>query len=157
MGALFTEICESVPPTPADAQLAQESSRRLAHLLADKQQTPIGIHIGFEGEPADSISIPVAAFRLLKDILAEMARGNAVALIPVQAELTTRQAADLLNVSRPFLIEQLEKGLIPYRKVGTHRRILFSDVQSYKQKMDHSRLAVLEELSAIDQKLGLGY
>jgi len=86
-----------------------------------------------------------------------MAKGNAVTLIPVHAELTTQQAAQILNVSRPFLIEQLEKGVIPYRKVGTHRRVMFKDLMEYKQTMDHSRLNALEELSAIDQELGLGY
>ena len=78
-------------------------------------------------------------------------------LIPVHAELTTQQAADILNVSRPFLIEQLEKGVIPYRKVGTHRRVMFEDLMEYKQTMDHNRLKALEELSVIDQELGLGY
>ena len=86
-----------------------------------------------------------------------MAKGNAVTLIPVHAELTTQQAAKILNVSRPFLIEQLEKNIIPYRKVGTHRRVMFKDLMEYKQTMDHNRLNALEKLSAIDQELGLGY
>ncbi len=110
-----------------------------------------------ENEPEESISIPVTAFRLLNSILTEMAKGNAVTLIPVHAELTTQQAAHILNVSRPFLIEQLEKGAIPYRKVGTHRRVMFKDLMKYKQTMDRNRLNALEELSAIDQELGLGY
>ena len=76
-----------------------------------------------------------------------------MALIPVQAELTTRQAADILNVSRPFLIEQFEKGLIPYRKVGTHRRVMLKDLMEYKATMEKSGLKALEELSAIDQEL----
>ena len=78
-------------------------------------------------------------------------------MIPVHAELSTQQAAQILNLSRPFLLEQLAKGVISYRKVGTHRRVMFKDLMEYKQTMDHNRLKALEELSALDQKLGLGY
>ena len=90
-------------------------------------------------------------------MLTEMGKGNGIALIPVHAEVTTQQAADLLNVSRPFLIEQLEKGLIPFRKVGAHRRMFFRDVMTYKQRIDRNRLKALDELSALDQELRLGY
>ena len=147
----------AVPPTAADAQLALESSRRLTQFLAARPKKALRVRIEPENEPEESISIPVTAFRLLNSILTEMAKGNAVTLIPVHAELTTQQAADILNVSRPFLIEQLEKGVIPYRKVGTHRRVMFKDLMEYKQTMDHNRLKALEELSVIDQELGLGY
>ncbi len=157
MAVILAEIEEAVPPTAADVQLAAESSRRLTQLLAAKPKKALRVRIGPENAPEESISIPASAFRLLNNILAEMAQGNAVALIPVHAELTTQQAADILNVSRPFLIEQLEKGVIPHRKVGTHRRVLFKDLMEFKQTMDHNRLQALEELSAIDQKLGLGY
>ena len=88
-------------------------------------------------------------------MLTQMAQGNAVTLIPIHAELTTQQAADILNVSRPFLVEQLEKNAIPYRKVGTHRRILFKDLMDYKANMDRNRLKALEELSAQGQELGI--
>lgn len=148
---------EVYPPSAEDSEMALESSRQLTRFLASQHEKPLQVRIKAENEPGESISIPVTAFRLLNGILTEMAKGNAVTLIPVHAELTTQQAADLLNVSRPFLIEQLEKAVIPYRKVGTHRRILFKDLLQYKQTMNHNRLDALDELSAIDQELGLGY
>ena len=157
MAIMLTEIQEAVTPTAADAQLARESSRRLTQFLAAKPKKSLRVRIEPENEPEESISIPVSALQLLNGILTEMAKGNAVTLIPVHAELTTQQAAQILNVSRPFLIEQLEKGVVPYRKVGTHRRIMFKDLMEYKQTMDRNRLNTLEELSAIDQELGHGY
>ena len=157
MATLLAAIEEAAPPTAADARLALESNRRLTTLLAARPKKTLRVRIEPVNEPEESISIPVTAFRLLNSILAEMAQGNAVTLIPVHAELSTQQAAQILNVSRPFLIEQLEKGVISYRKVGTHRRVMFKDLMEYKQTMDHNRLKALEELSALDQKLGLGY
>lgn len=152
-----TDLQESHSPSADDKYLAIESSRQLTRILASHQESPLHVRIERENEAGESISIPASAFRLLNDILTEMAKGNAVTLIPVNAELTTQEAADLLNVSRPFLIEQLENGILPYRKVGTHRRILFNDLLAYKQTMNHKRLNSLSELSAIDQELGLGY
>jgi len=157
MAIMLTDIQEAVAPTAADAQLALESSRRLTKILAAKPRKSLRVRVELENEPEESVLIPVTAFRLLNSILTEMAKGNAVTLIPIHAELTTQQAADILKVSRPFLIEQLEKGNIPFRKVVTHRRVMFKDLMEFKRTMDHNRLAALEELSAIDQELGLGY
>lgn len=159
MGRKIADPYEFVAPTEADTKLAQESGRRLTRFLKTKGRLkkPLSVRIESDNEKNEPILIPEAAFRLLNGILSEMAKGNAVSLIPVDAELTTRQAADILNVSRPFLIEQLEKGLIPFRKVGTHRRVMYKDLMTYKQSMNQNRLQSLEELSALDQELGLGY
>lgn len=157
MTAALGELPGTVTPSPADTRLAQESSRKLAKLLEAKKKE-LHLRIQSDDEPGETVAVPLSAFRLLGDILTEMARGNAVTLIPVHAELTTQQAAELLNVSRPYLIDLLEKGEIPHRKVGSHRRILFQDLMAYKRKIDAARLKDLEELSALDQELGgMGY
>ncbi|HEY8506573.1 MAG TPA: helix-turn-helix domain-containing protein [Gemmataceae bacterium] len=156
MATKLSELPEPVTPTPDDTRLAQESSRRLAKLLGGRKKR-VRFRIRPDDGPEEAIAIPLPALRLLADILTEMAKGNAFTLIPLRAELTTQQAADLLNVSRPFLIEQLEKGAIPFRKVGKHRRVLFQDLVAYKQKMDQNRLKALDELAAQAQELDMGY
>ena len=156
MSAVPTTFPETVTPTEADTRLAEESSRRLARLLGKRHRT-LRLSVQADDDVEQSVAIPVAAFRLLADILTQMAQGNAVTLMPIHAELTTQQAADLLNVSRPFLIRLIEDGQIPFRKVGTHRRIRFDDLMAYKQKVDQGRLKALEELAAEAQKRGMGY
>lgn len=101
------------------------------------------------------IRLPHSVLKVLVEVVHEMARGNAVRVMPIHAELTTQQAAELLNVSRPFLVSLLEQGEIGYRKVGTHRRILLEDLLVYKDRRDRERLSALDELAKEDQRLGL--
>src|SRR5438876_685183 len=150
MTAALAQSFETVAPTEADTQLARESSRELAtHKLGRRSSVRIQV---LDGQEPKTVALPASALRLLQHILTEMAQGNAVTLIPIHAELTTQQAAELLNVSRPFLVGLLESGQIPHRKVGTHRRVLFRDVLAYKHKNDAERLKALEELTAQAQE-----
>ncbi len=157
MPTVLSNFPETFTPTEDESILARESSRQLTKLMAVKRKKPLRVTIQPEGAPDEAISIPLSAFRVLTEILTHMANGNAVTLIPIHAELTTQEAADILNVSRPFLVEQLEKQAIPFRKVGTHRRILFKDLMDFKQTMDQNRLRSLEELAAQAQELDMGY
>ena len=141
---------------PEDEVLqARDVCRQMGHWTDQGQ--PLSLRLQREGQSDEAVMIPPTAFRLLKEVLTQMAQGKPVAIVGLDEELTTQQAADLLNVSRPFLVEQLEKNRIPFRKVGTHRRVLFRDVMEFKATMDRNRLSALEELSALDQQLGLGY
>jgi excisionase family DNA binding protein len=145
-----------IAPTAEDATLARASSRTLASYVQNKQPY-CNIRIMQDDTTGESVAIPAAAFCLLVDILAQMAQGNAVTLIPVKKELTTQEAADILQVSRPYLVGLLESGEIPYRKVGTRRRVKTQDLIDYKNWIDAQRMHSLEELAAQAQELNMGY
>jgi excisionase family DNA binding protein len=156
MSTLIPETFETAAPTEADTQLARESSRRLAAHPLGKRPS-VRIQVLDDGEDAEPVAVPVSALRLLLHALTEMAQGNAVTLIPVHAELTTQQAADLLNVSRPYVVKLLDEEKIPYRSVGKYRRVRFDDLMAYKRKDDAARARIADQLAAEAQELGMGY
>ena len=120
-----------------------------------RDSDPVELKIPDLPSAEGTLRLPVSAVRLLVRILEEMARGNAVTLIPVHAELTTQEAAEMLNISRPSLIQLLDEGKIDYRRVGTHRRVRFEGLMKYKRGAEAARKAALEELAAYDQEIGI--
>lgn len=157
MSTLTLHTAETLIPNTQEAEIARQSSKILARHLASDTKQPVQVTLQASlGSPA-IITLPASTLRLLLNILIQIADGNAVALVPIHAELTSQEAANLLNVSRPYLIQLLEAGQIPCRKVGTRHRILFQDLLHYKQKIDAQRLKVLEQLTEQAQLLNLGY
>lgn len=139
-------------PSRQDVELARTSSRLLAACIGHGPTARLRVLDG-DGE----IEVPVKALRMLVDILAHMAEGNAISLVPIHAELTTQRAADFLGVSRPHLVKLVEQGAIPHHKVGSHRRIFFRDLLDYRRARMAQSQAALEALAEQAQKLGLGY
>jgi excisionase family DNA binding protein len=143
-----------LPPTAQDSALARVSGQLLSRYAGGNR--PLCLRVMDAGQE-QSLELPAKAVDLLMEILEVMAAGRGVSLIPENAELTTVQAAEILNVSRPFLIKLLDAGALPHRKVGSHRRILMEDVMAYKNRIDREREAVLDELAADAQRNDMGY
>jgi excisionase family DNA binding protein len=143
-----------VHPSDADVHLARASSSKLGRVKARKGA--VTVTVGSDRDVEDAV-IPEIAFQLLQKILEELALGHAVALAPLEREVSTQTAADVLNVSRPYLIKLLETGKIPFRKTGTHRRIRLTDVLEYKARMDADADRAYTELVRQAQELEMGY
>ena len=156
MTELQFERSDTIIPSPQDTRVAEESSRQLAKFGPTVAAQSLSIRLENDGGE-EVVPIPASVYRMLLDILTNMAKGNAVTLVPSHAEMTTQQAADILNVSRPFVIQLIEAGKLPHRMVGTHRRIAFADLMDYKRRIDADRLQVLGELAKEAQELDMGY
>lgn len=148
---------ESIPfiPKAHDIALAEQSSKELAALFP-KRKKDINMSIKIDNREAN-LKVPFSAIKLFLEILMQMAEGNAVTLIPIHAELTTQEAANILNVSRPYLIKLLEEGKIPFHKIGSHRRIHFVDLLHFKQQSEKISQKALDELIEQAQELDMGY
>ena len=170
MTLLLTGPVEPVTLPEQETALAQASSKSLAQFLdrsgaaaADNNgaagngdQAPLSLHLmnPTNGERLEA-SVPTVAVRLLCEVLANMARGHPVTLMPLHAELSTQQAADLLGVSRPYFVKLLEAGKIPFRKVGEQRRVLYCDLAAYREREREERHRGLDELVALSEEMGL--
>ena len=153
---ITNHLPKTILPLEKEVEAAVQGQRELASLLSTKFETQ-RIDIFDKEDKPHSLVLPTSALRLLVDILGELAIGNAVKVVPVHAELTSQEAADLLNVSRPHLVKMLEEGAIPFTKTGRHRRIRFSDLMAFKQRRDEESQEAMEALAQQAQALGMGY
>lgn len=147
-----TERRTAVEPSAEEVELARESERVIQRHKPRGKRPSIQV-ITAKGE--ERLPLPEAALRLIEDAIRRIAQGQVVVLTVEEEEMTTQQAADLLNVSRPYLIGLLESGKMPFRKVGRHRRIRRRDVLAYKQKADEEAERAYADLVAIGQELAL--
>ncbi len=151
MDAVALNLDEVLEPSVEEIGAARTAARAFSAL-----DRGAAVSLVPHGKPkVDPITIPASIFRVIVKLLAEMGNGNAVAVVPVSAELTTQQAADLLNVSRPHLIKLANDGVLPFRMVGTHRKLLARDVLNYRDKADAGRRAALAAMVVQDEELGL--
>ena len=150
---MSASIARPTPPSGVNADFAARALSRVKNSLAHSPNAE-RIHFRIEEGDAD-FELPRQAVELLATVLSHMAAGRAVSIVPEHAELTTQQAADMLNVSRPFLIGLLEAGEIDYRKVGTHRRIKAQSLLEYQRQDDRKRREAADELTALNQEMGL--
>jgi excisionase family DNA binding protein len=174
MGRLIATFPEEVPMATAAARSLEDRIRRMTPVAAPpdqqaqvaalsrvlegmvqlpKRRAPKCQLVGPDGE---SIPIPEAVFYVLERVAEVLARGDSLTIVPVGKEVTTQQAADLLNVSRQYLVRLLDEGRIPFRKTGKHRRLRIEDVLAFKEQRDKDRRAGLRELSRLTQEFG-GY
>ena len=136
-------------PTPDETEKAREAMTALGRVTTKKGVVPLSVKDGEEAV----IELPPAVGRMVIDLLMHISRGEAVTFVPFGAELTTQQAADMLNVSRPFLIKLLENGELQHHMVGTHRRIKASDVIAYRQSREEKQKKALRDLTRLGQEI----
>lgn len=145
-----------ISPGVVDSGDAARALRRIKDYLAHTGGSDDDVTIRGEVGSDDPLVLPRPTVEMFAAILAALAAGQGVQLVPVNAEVSTQQAAEMLNVSRPYLIGLLERGEIPFRLVGRHRRIRFDDVMGYLREDDSRRKDAADELTLLDQELGLG-
>lgn len=151
------QLHDLTEPNEQMSAAAAEAARGLAGHLPSRARRGKTIRLRVHADDSVDVVVPMEAFELFVRLLGELANGNAVTVVPVHAELTTQQAADLLNVSRPHLVKLLDEKKIPFRMVGTRRRVTFRDLMAFKRRNDADRKKVADDLAAEAQKLGLDY
>jgi excisionase family DNA binding protein len=153
MPTLLETIDEPIAPSEADTATARQSSRQLARLLKGHSADTLHLHV--PGEETE-VAVSGAALRVLVKVLEEMGKGHAVTVLSAQQELTPQQAANFLGMSRTLLTNLLDRQEIPFRYVGSHRRVRFQDLLTFRAEQERRHQA-MNELTAQAQELNMGY
>jgi excisionase family DNA binding protein len=140
-------------PTDKDALLAREATQALEKYKAGERN--LRVQIAKAGREVTTLELPAAAAKLLMQVLEEMGKGHALMVVPAEGEISTQEAADLLNVSRPYVVSLIEKGELPARMVGNQRRLPLKEILAFKAENRAKRLGALREMTENDQELGL--
>ena len=148
-----TRIDPTIAPE-SEALIAEAASRAIEQHEASGK-TGLRVQITEAGREVTTLDVPPSAVQLIRALLKEMGSGKALTLVADDAEITTKQAADLLHVSRPYLVGMIEKGELPARMVGKQRRLPLKEVLAFKKDNEAKRRDALRELAALDQELGL--
>lgn len=148
---------EVTPPplTHDELEMARVAQRCIMEALDHSRAASITLTTDKGEHP--SVEVPPAALKLIGQLLGAMSEGRPITLMPAKREFTTVEAAHFLNVSRPFVIKEIEEGRLPHRMVGTHRRISFDDLMKHAANMSESRKAALERMADNARELGLDY
>jgi excisionase family DNA binding protein len=145
------------PPlmSAADLEMARVAQRCIVEALDHSRAAKITLTTTEGKRP--SVAVPPQALKLIGQLLGLMSEGRPFALVPKDQEFSTVEAANYLNVSRPFVIKEIEEGRLPHRMVGTHRRITFEALQMYAQKTRHKQEKALRRMADNARELGLDY
>lgn len=146
-----------VPPqlSKKDIEMASVAQRCIMKALDHSRAASITLTTDQGEHP--TVELPPAALKLIGQLLGAMSEGRAITLLPAKREVTTVEAANFLNVSRPFVIKEIEENRLPHRMVGTHRRIAFEDLVEYARRMREKQVAALERLADNARELGIDY
>jgi excisionase family DNA binding protein len=155
--ATLAKARQSLPPQMSahEVEMARAAQRCIMEALDHSRAASITLNTSAGAQP--SVELPPAALKLIGQLLGVMSEGRPVTLMPAKQEFSTVEAANFLNVSRPFVTKEIDEGRLPHRKVGTHRRIAFDDLAAYGREMRKRQEGALERMAQNAHELGLNY
>lgn len=145
----------ALPLNATDKEMVRVAQRCIMASLDQSRAAVITLTTDTGEHP--TVEVPPAALKLIGQLLGAMSEGRPIVLMPTEQELTTVEVANFLNVSRPFVIKEIDSGRLPHRKVGSHRRVALEDLLAYAQKMRATQASALDRMAINAHELGLDY